>query len=88
MACPEEFVFLMEDYILRTWSGNVKDSRSPKKASAARGWKKILHDHLRNTRTGYFEHIAAPYQFCDEMLNHRHNIKKFMYQRNHVSRKT
>ena len=76
----------MEEYVLRSWTGKLRDPKSPKKSYAkGRGWKDILSDHLRNTRTAYFEHLAFEYEFCDKMLDKRHEIKKLMYLRNHVS---
>ncbi len=76
----------MEDYVLRKWTGKVRESKSPKKAFArGRGWKDILADHFRNTRTAYFEFLAFEYEFCDDMLTKRHEMKKYWYLRNHVS---
>ncbi len=76
----------MEDYVLRSWTGKTREPKSPKKAFArGRGWKDILADHFRNTRTAYFEFLAFEYTDCDSMLNKRHEMKKYWYLRNHVS---
>ncbi len=75
----------MEEYILRRWTGNVRDPKSPKRYGKARGWKDILHDHLRNTRDTYFQKLAYEFEFNDDMLTYRHEKKKEMYMKNHVS---
>ncbi len=63
----------------------VKESKSPLKRNRARSWKHILIDNFRNSRTTYFDHLAANFDNMDDVLNHRHEIKKAMYRQNHVS---
>ncbi len=81
---PPEFNVLMEEYILKRWSGRHTPSKSPVRRTKKRTWKHCLADNLRNTRDMFFLFVAKDFEYFDPYVARRHQIKKEMYIRNTV----
>ncbi len=83
LPVPQGFIDLMENYVLKRWSGRMTPPKSP--TARKRAWLNILGGHFGTEREKYFAHLAVPFTNAYDMVVDRYERRLTFHQQNHVS---